>query len=110
MYLIDSLSVESHLLRELTTLSTPSPSTESLDIEQTLSNLNSTSVWDDHDTEVLLNNASKKGCNTSKQTSGMIALKEYLNQDLVVRRTDPLIWWREKLSCNPILKIVYSSC
>ena len=104
MYIVDSLSVESRLLRELSCLSDPSPVNETVDLHQTLRKLNETSVWDDHDTEVQLNNASKKGSSCSKQTSGMIALKEYLNQDLVIRKSDPLLWWRNKISANPLLK------
>lgn len=107
MYITDYKQVENRLIREINLSLLPSPEIQNVGLlgseESSCNARRSNSIWDDHDKEVSENNAAKKG-SLSKTTTALIAIKEYRLQDIASRDTNPLVWWKEKENCNPLLK------
>ena len=106
LYICDGKTAEERLLKEILNVSLPSPVVQDVgafgsEASQNFARSNH-SIWDGHDLSVCEANAAKKG-EATKKTKGLVSTNNYLTQDIMPRETDPLLWWKEKAACNPLL-------
>lgn len=67
----------------------PSPPTTPTTIESNL--------WDIHDRTIAEINARATRPSTNNRANGIVCVREYLQLPFVIRKEDPLNWWKSKL-------------